>query len=81
MANGDARNPSTVYGGNDYYADKVTPKRADVTTNAQAGGYYGGSGGNAFDRSEFVKVAGTKNVLDKNETQAKPLGKSGSTGW
>jgi hypothetical protein len=55
---GDATNPSTVGGANEY-AGFVAPARPDQSTIAQSGGYYG----------------------DKVQTQANPLGRSGSTGY
>lgn len=74
---GDAANPGTVNGENEY-AGFVAPKRADQSTIAQPGGYYGGSGGNTVNRGDIPK---TMDVLDKNANQANPLGQSHSTGF
>jgi hypothetical protein len=74
---GDARNPGSVLGPNEY-AGFVAPSRPDQSTIAQSGGYYGGSGGNQVDPARINR---TQNELDKNQTQQKPLGQSHSNGF
>lgn len=64
----DAANPNDAWGPNQYAAP--APHRADASTV--------GPGGNTVDRNMIPK---TMNVLDKNETAAKPLGQSHSTGF
>lgn len=77
MANrGSAQNPADALGPNEY-AGFVAPSRPDQSTIAQAGGFYGGSGGNTVDHNAINK---TFDVLDQNATQSKPLGQSHSTG-
>lgn len=66
-------NPDDVWGPNEYYAQHVGL--------APAIGIPMEAGGNTVDRARFVEVAGTKNVLSKNQTQNKPLGQSGTTGF
>lgn len=65
---GDKINPGDVWGPNEYSAQRVSlspglgiPKEA---------------GGLSVDRAQFQSVMGTKTVLDKNATQANPLGQS-----
>lgn len=69
MANrGDARNPGSTLGPNENYAQHVGL--------APAIGIVLESGGLTFDRANHQSVQGTKTVLDKNATQANPLGQS-----
>jgi hypothetical protein len=63
---GDRVNPSDVWGPNQNYADRVGL--------APAIGIPMESDGNTFDRGQYQDVQATKTSLDKNSTQAKPLG-------
>ena len=74
---GDAANPATTLGDNEYAGNRA-PHRPDQSTIASPGGFYGGSGGNTVDRGAIPK---TMDSLDKNATQANPLGQSHSSGY
>jgi hypothetical protein len=63
-------NPSGVGTANEYYAQNLGLSRPDASIV--------GPGGNTVDRGAINK---TLNVLDKNSTQSKPLGQSGTTGF
>jgi hypothetical protein len=57
-------------GPNEYYAQRTNLTRPDASTV--------GPGGNVVDRARINR---TLNVLDKNETPAKPLGQPHSNGF
>lgn len=67
---GDARNPGSTTGPNQYYAQRIDLTRPDMSTV--------GPGGNQVDRGRINR---TMNELDKNQTQANPLGQSHSNGF
>lgn len=70
MNRGDARNPGSTLGDNEYSALRIDLTRPDASTV--------GPGGNQVDRSQINR---TLNELDKNQTQSKPLGQSHSNGF
>lgn len=68
MALGSKTNPGEVWGPNEYFGQRV---------NLSPGlGIPLEAGGLSVDRAHFQEVMGTKSTLDKNATQAKPLGQS-----
>lgn len=74
---GSRTNPGSVLGDNEYAGFRA-PSRPDQSTIAKPGGFYGGSGGNTVDRGAIPK---TMDSLDKNATQANPLGQSHGSGY
>lgn len=71
-------NPNSLLGRNEYSAQNINLHRPDQSTIAEAGGFYGGSGGNRVDRADINK---TKDRVSSQKSDVFPGGTSSGSGY